>query len=77
MIYVLVQGDVRVIRTCAVKENPKKEDTKNNCYWTVMEGFDSYVCNCNDKDFCNGASLTQASTLLFAVLSVVLMGLLC
>merc|ERR1719336_413791 len=55
--------------------NVKKEDSQNNCYKTVMEEYNTYVCTCNNENFCNGASLTQASALLFALLPVVTMGL--
>jgi len=74
-IYQDVRGDVRVIRSCAWETNPKKDDPENNCYKTVMEEYNTYVCTCNDENFCNGASLTQASALLFALLPVVTMGL--
>jgi len=74
-IYQDVRGDVRVIRSCAWEKNPKKDDPENNCYKTVMEEYNTYVCTCNDEKLCNGASLTQASALLFALLPVVTMGL--
>jgi len=78
-IYQDVRGVVRIIRSCAWEEYDKKGETKfeqqNNCYKTVMEEYNTYVCTCNDESFCNGASLTQVSALLFAILPVVTMGL--
>jgi len=73
-IYQDVRGEVRVIRGCAWEENKKKEDPKNNCYKTVMEEYNTYVCTC-DSDLCNGASITHVSALLFALLPVLTMGL--
>jgi len=74
-IYQDVRGDVRVIRSCAWEENPKKDDPRNSCYKTVMEEYNTYVCTCDNESLCNGASLTQVSALSFALLPVVVMGL--
>ncbi len=44
-----MRGDVRIIRKCGW------EEYKNDCYKTVLEEYNTYVCQCK-HDGCNGAS---------------------
>merc|ERR1712131_157329 len=64
-IYQNVRGDERVIRSCGWEKNEKSD-----CYATVLEEYNTYVCQCN-TDECNSASLSSLavfSTLLMAYL---------
>lgn len=75
-IYQDVRGDVRVIRGCAWEEYKRvgaEKSKKVDCYKTVMEEYNTYVCTCTD-DFCNGAKITQVSALLIAVLPLITFG---
>ena len=67
-IYQNVRGDVRIIRSCGY------EKYKNDCYKTVLEEYNTYVCQC-DEDGCNGAprgnaAASLAATLFMAVFAV-------
>ena len=67
-IYQNVRGDVRIIRSCGY------EEYKNDCYKTVLEEYNTYVCQCFE-DGCNGAprgtaASSLAATLAMAVLAV-------
>jgi len=76
-IYQDVRGDVRVIRGCAWEEYKRvgaEKSKKVDCYKTVMEEYNTYVCTCTD-DYCNGAKMTQVSVVLFAVLPLITFGL--
>ena len=48
---ILVRGDERVIRSCGWER-----DDKRKCYATVLEEYNTYVCQC-DEDGCNSASM--------------------
>ena len=53
-IYQNVRGDVRIIRSCGY------EKYKNDCYKTVLEEYNTYVCQC-EEDGCNGAPRGNAA----------------
>jgi len=77
-IYQDVRGDVRVIRGCAWEEYTRlgeKESQKNICYKTVMEEYNTYVCTCDNEEGCNGAKITQVSTLLMVALPLITFGI--
>ena len=79
-IYQNVRGDVRIIRSCGY------EEYKNDCYKTVLEEYNTYVCQCKPGQIvgedgeeipqgCNGGprGLTASSltaTLVMGVLAV-------
>lgn len=65
-IYQNVRGDERVIRSCGY------EEYKNECYKTVLEEYNTYVCQCKG-DGCNPASYTQIS--MVAIISSVILSL--
>jgi hypothetical protein len=54
-----VRGNERVIRSCGYVEH------KNECYQTVLEEYNTHVCQCKE-DGCNGA---QSINLSFAVMT--------
>lgn len=58
-IYQNVRGDERVIRSCGWEKNEKE------CYATVLEEYNTYVCQC-DTDGCNGASMFSISSMAVA-----------
>jgi len=64
-IYQNVRGDERIIRTCGWEAY--KEETPN-CYKTVLEEYNTYVCQCWG-DGCNGSSMLSVSVM--AMLSAV------
>nr|AQS22679.1 t-complex protein 1 subunit eta [Pseudodiaptomus poplesia] len=64
-IYQNVRGDERVIRSCGWEEHEK-----GDCYSTVLEEYNTYVCKC-DTDGCNSASMWSVSGL--AICSAVMM----
>jgi len=64
-IYQNVRGDERVIRSCGWER-----DEKRDCYATVLEEYNTYVCQC-DKDGCNSASMFSVSSL--AVMSTLVL----
>jgi hypothetical protein len=77
-IYQDVRGDIRVIRGCAWEEYTRlgeKESQKNICYKTVMEEYNTYVCTCDNEEGCNGAKITQVSTLLMVALPLITFGI--
>jgi len=55
-IYQNVRGVERVIRGCGWEEQTK------DCYSTVLEEYNTYVCKCT-KDGCNSASMFSISSL--------------
>jgi len=55
-IYQNVRGVERVIRGCGWEEQ------KKDCYSTVLEEYNTYVCKCTE-DGCNSASLSSISSL--------------
>lgn len=59
-IYQNVRGDERIIRSCGWLEH------KNECYKTVLEEYNTYVCTCKE-DGCNGSSNINMS--LFSILA--------
>jgi len=76
-IYQDVRGDVRVIRGCAWEEYKRigaETSKKVDCYKTVMEEYNTYVCTCIGEN-CNGAKTTQVSALLIAVLPLITFGI--
>jgi hypothetical protein len=76
-IYQDVRGDIRVIRGCAWEEYKRvgaEKSKKVDCYKTVMEEYNTYVCTCIG-DFCNGAKITQVPALLIAVLPLITFGI--
>lgn len=76
-IYQDVRGDVRVIRGCAWEEYKRigeEKSKKTDCYKTVMEEYNTYVCTCEGEN-CNGAKTTQVSALLMAVLPLITFGI--
>jgi len=64
-IYQNVRGDERVIRSCGWER-----DDKRKCYATVLEEYNTYVCQC-DEDGCNSASMFSVSSL--AVMSTLVL----
>jgi len=63
-IYQNVRGDERVIRSCA--QIPHKVN-ESNCYKTVLEEYNTLVCQCNNEDFCNSSNMLSMSV--FAIVS--------
>ena len=60
-----VRGEERVIRGCGYIQYKDKPD---NCYSTVLEEYNTYVCTC-EGDGCNGSSANgPAAVTLFATL---------
>lgn len=59
-IYQNVRGQERVIRSCGWENQTK------DCYSTVLEEYNTYVCKC-DSDGCNSGTMFSISSL--AVLS--------
>lgn len=55
-IYQKVRGEESIIRTCGY------EEYKYDCYKTVLEEYNTYVCACKG-DGCNGSSFLTASFL--------------
>jgi len=67
-IYQNVRGDERIIRSCGyVKDEGKDRD----CYTTVLEEYNTLVCQCNNEDGCNSGNMYKLSS--FAVLSAILL----
>lgn len=60
-IYQNVRGDERVIRGCATIRH--KGLNESSCYKTVLEEYNTLVCQCMDKDFCNSSNLLSVSIL--------------
>lgn len=69
-----VRGEERVIRNCGYIEKKRMgTDEVVDCYSTVLEEYNTFVCTCKDGDGCNGsadngplAALLAASALLLA-----------
>jgi len=66
-IYQNVRGDERVIRSCGSVRDEKERD----CYTTVLEEYNTLVCQCDNEDGCNSGNMFKVSSL--AVLSAVLL----
>jgi hypothetical protein len=66
-----VRGDVRIIRSCAWEIN--KENNTNNCYKTVLEEYNTLVCQCFGSG-CNTSSMLSMSVT--AILSAVVLAVL-
>jgi len=66
-IYQNVRGDERVIRSCATVRD---ERTDRTCYTTVLEEYNTEVCQCFEEG-CNSGNMFKVSSL--AVLSAVLL----
>merc|ERR1719425_180344 len=49
-IYQNVRGDERIIRSCAQVPDDRKD---RNCYTTVLEEYNTIVCDCSNEDGCN------------------------
>eukprot|EP00092_Neocalanus_flemingeri_P047885 GFUD01054414.1.p1 GENE.GFUD01054414.1~~GFUD01054414.1.p1 ORF type:complete len:137 (+),score=14.72 GFUD01054414.1:74-484(+) len=52
-------GDYGITRKCMVKV--KDESQEDQCYWTVLEGYEATICTC-DTDGCNTARMYKLST---------------
>jgi len=65
-IYQNVRGDERIIRSCGWELYKDVEEP--NCYKTVLEEYNTYVCQCFGKG-CNGSSMLSVSVM--AMLSAV------
>jgi len=66
-IYQNVRDDVRVIRSCGWERDEKGRD----CYTTVLEEYNTVVCQCDNADGCNSAN-TYKLSLVSAMCAVVL-----
>ncbi len=55
LLFYVVRDDVRIIRTCGWEDDEKKRD----CYKTVLEEYNTYVCSC-ETEYCNGAESRYA-----------------
>jgi len=64
-IYQNVRGDERIIRSCAYEEYKDSQGKVRDCYKTVLEEYNTYVCTC-EGDGCNGSQNIQVS--MFSVL---------
>ena len=56
----LVRGDERVIRSCGYEEKYSSDGEKRECYNTVLEEYNTYVCTC-EGDGCNGSASIKFS----------------
>jgi len=65
-IYQNVRGDERIIRSCGWELYKNVEEP--NCYKTVLEEYNTYVCQCFGEG-CNGSSMLSVSVM--AMLSAV------
>ena len=61
----LVRGDERVIRSCGYEEKYSSDGEKRECYNTVLEEYNTYVCTC-EGDGCNGSANIK-----FSIFSIV------
>merc|ERR1712156_715974 len=59
-IYQNVRGDERVVRSCGWEEYENSAGEKKDCYSTVLEEYNTYVCTCAD-DGCNGSTTIKVS----------------
>merc|ERR1711997_1072563 len=59
-IYQNVRGDERVVRSCGYLEYKTSGDEIKDCYTTVLEEYNTYVCTCKE-DGCNGSTTIQVS----------------
>ena len=64
-IFFSVRGDERIIRSCAYEEYKDSQGKVRDCYKTVLEEYNTYVCTC-EGDGCNGSQNIQVS--MFSVL---------
>ena len=61
-----MRGEERVTRSCGYIQYKDKAD---NCYSTVLEEYNTYVCTC-EGDGCNGSSANGPATTLLAALII-------
>ena len=66
----LVRGDERIIRSCGYEEKKDSEGNVRECYSTVLEEYNTYVCTCKG-DNCNGSN-TLGISIISCTLSVIL-----
>ena len=66
-IYQNVRGEVRVIRGCGSVRDEKERD----CYTTVLEEYNTKVCQCDNDDGCNSGNMFRVSIL--AIVSATLL----
>ena len=64
-LFLLVRGDERVIRSCGYEEKFSSDGEKRECYNTVLEEYNTYVCTC-EGDGCNGSANIK-----FSIFSIV------
>jgi len=69
-IYQNVRGEERVIRNCGSERDEKDRD----CYTTVLEEYNTKVCQCDNDDGCNSGNMFQVSTM--AIVSATLLAFL-
>jgi len=70
-IYQYVRDEERVIRSCGYEED---KDPERECYMTVLEEYNTYVCRCRE-DGCNAAtpiSISIASVMAAISLKMIL-----
>ena len=66
----IVRGNERIIRSCGYEEKKDLEGNVRECYTTVLEEYNTYVCTCKG-DNCNGSNSLGIS-MIFCTLSVLL-----
>merc|ERR1712142_244092 len=66
--YQYKSGEERVIRDCGSVHDAIPD---NGCYTTVLEGYNTEVCQCDNEDGCNSGNIFQVSTL--AIVSATLL----
>jgi len=56
-----VKGDERIVRSCGWEESVSPfTGEKRECYSSVLEEYNTYVCTCNE-DGCNGSATMKVS----------------
>jgi len=65
-IYQNVRGDERIIRSCGWEPYKKNE---SNCYKTVLEEYNTYVCQCWNKE--DGEACNNSNMLSMSIMAVV------
>lgn len=68
--YQNVRGDERVVRSCGWEQSYSSDGEARDCYSTVLEEYNTYVCTCSG-DGCNG-STTSTISMISIVLAFVL-----
>merc|ERR1712088_948452 len=69
-IYQVVRGNERIIRSCGYEESTDLDGKPRQCYSTVLEEYNTYVCTCKG-DNCNGSN-TLGISIISCTLSVIL-----